>query len=140
MDVLHLCCRPSDISWFIGELQAQAGIVDPIDGFFFVTIGMQPIPSLSPLASVRRSRLLPCSRNLELFSGQRSSTSIALESIFVLRSVRSFVRTHSTWWCVPSFHRHTANPSSIDRPSIFHSRRVTLLLADDLHCRHSLAG
>jgi len=34
--LLFFSCRPSDrFTLFISELQAQAGIVDPIDGFFF---------------------------------------------------------------------------------------------------------
>ena len=36
--LLFFSCRSSDrFALFIGELQAQAGIVDPIDGFFFMS-------------------------------------------------------------------------------------------------------
>jgi len=36
--LLCFSCRPSDrFALFIGELQVQAGIVDPVDGFFFMS-------------------------------------------------------------------------------------------------------
>jgi len=48
---LFFSCRPSDrFALFIGELQAQAGIVDPIDGFFF----------LYSLLSQRQNLLFSC--------------------------------------------------------------------------------
>ena len=59
---------------------------------------MQPIPSLSPLASAAAKCFFACSHS--------AFVSIIESTTRCRSSNRSscFIRAHSTWWCDPSFH------------------------------------